>query len=304
MRKLFRAFFVVPVPVTALCPFAMAALMAWVFLLGNEDGPISYVAYVASAWCLAVLVAAVMRGRPARFASDLLHRSARIAQIVDDKDHRAVLGAHASLAVDALWALGSLAYGAWTASVWLVTLGVYYLLLALMRAVLVCDIRCGDSMRTASAMRLCGALIAGLVFVVSGFVTLSYSQQGGFSYPDIVIYAVAAYAFFSLGTSVAGIVSNRRHERQAMFAVSGVNLANALVSILALEMAMMTLFGAAEEPSFVLLTNALTGAGVAAADVVIGIALIRRSRRLRSEIRFEAVRRSAAGAGETPAEWG
>ncbi len=170
----------------------------------------------------------------------------------------------------------------------------YYLLLAVMRAVLLRDIHCGDDTQTVAAMRLCGALIVALVFVVSGFITLTTSQQGGFSYPDIVIYAAAICAFFSLGTSVAGIVSNRRHAQQSMFAVSGVNLASALVFVLTLEVAMMSLFGAGENPGFILLMNALTGAGVAAADVVIGVALIRRSRRLQDEVLFDMTQRSVS----------
>lgn len=294
LSRLLAVLFSVPAPVMILCPIAIAALMTWVFVLGNQDSPLAYMAYVAAAWCLAVLVIAALRGRPTRAASILLHRNARIARIVDDRDHRTVLGLRAALAVDALWALGNLTYGTWTASTWLITLGVYYLLLAVMRAVLLRDIHCGDDTQTVAAMRLCGALIVALVFVVSGFITLTTSQQGGFSYPDIVIYAAAICAFFSLGTSVAGIVSNRRHAQQSMFAVSGVNLASALVFVLTLEVAMMSLFGAGENPGFILLMNALTGAGVAAADVVIGVALIRRSRRLQDEVLFDMTQRSVS----------
>ena len=270
-----------PAPVAALCPFAMAALMAWVFLLGNQGSPLSYAAYVASAWCLAVLVVAIVRGRPDRAAGRLLRRNDEVARVLDDRDHRTALGNGAAFAVDAAWALGNLAYGAWAESWWFATLGAYYLMMSLMRGVLIRDIRRGDDARTASAMRLCGGAIAALSLVVSGIVSLISSRQGGFSYPDIVIYAAAAYAFLSLGTAIAGIVSNRRHRRQSMFAVSGVNLASSLVSILALEVAMVSLFGAGEDPSFALVMNALTGAGVAAADIAIGVALIRRSARMR-----------------------
>ena len=65
-----------------------------------------------------------------------------------------------------------------------------------------------------------------------------------------------------------------------MFAVSGVNLSGALVSILTLEMAMMSLFGAREYPLLVLLANALTGAGVAVGNIAVGVALVRKSFRL------------------------
>lgn len=280
LLRMLAAVFVMPAPVVALCPVLVAALMAWVFLLGNKANPLSYAAYVVSAWAAAVLAVACVRGRPAQAVYDLLHRNRAIGRIVDDKDRRSAVGACIGLGVDVLWAAGNLAYGAWTTSLWLVTLGVYYLILAVARGALLRDIHLHDNARTAWAMRLCGALVAALTLVVTGFVTLTTHRQGGFSYPDIVIYAVAVYAFFALGTSIAGVVSNRHHERQSLFALSGANLANALVSVLALEMAMMSLFGAGESPLFVLTMNALTGAGVAAADIAIGIALIRRAARL------------------------
>lgn len=211
----------------------------------------------------------------------LPHRPRAFARrLVDDRHHRAFVGTGASLVVDTLWGCGNLAYGFWAASPWFGALGAYYLLLALMRVVLIRDIRRSDAARTASAMRLCGGLVAALACAPAAFVLLTSTKLGGFTCPDIVIYAVATYAFFALGTAIAGSVSNHRHGRQSLFAVSCVNLANALVSILALEIAMMSLFGAGEDPETVLLMNALTGAGVGVADIVLGALLIRRAGRL------------------------
>ena len=41
VRRLFKTLFVVPAPVAALCPFAIAVLMAWVFLSDNRHGPLA-----------------------------------------------------------------------------------------------------------------------------------------------------------------------------------------------------------------------------------------------------------------------
>lgn len=217
----------------------------------------------------------------------LLRRSKPIGRVVNDKDYRSVVGAHLSLAIDAPWAIGNLALGAWSASPWLATLGAYYLLLAAMRALLVFAIRQGDDARTAKTMRACGLLIASLTLVTSGIVVLATTTPGSFAYPDVVIYAVATYAFVSLGTAMAGIASRRRHANQLMFVLSNVNLANALVSILALEVAMMALFGTNEDPSFVTAMTMFTGTMVTAADIAIGTALVRRSKRYAASSRLE-----------------
>lgn len=118
LLRMFAAVFVMPAPVVALCPALVAALMAWVFFLGNEANPLSYAAYAVSVWAAAVLVVACVRGRLVQAVHGLLHRNRAIGRIVDDRDRRFVVGACIGLGIDVLWAAGNLAYGAWTSSLW------------------------------------------------------------------------------------------------------------------------------------------------------------------------------------------
>lgn len=220
-----------------------------------------------------------MSARAATFLA-WLRRGGVDGRIVGGGDDRRVAVARLILAVDASWAIGNLAYGIWAASFWFITLGACYLLLAAMRALLIFGIRRGEGTRAVKTMRICGLLVASLAFVDCGFVALASSEQGGFVYPEAAIYAVATYGFVSLGASVGSFASNRRHANQLMFALSNVNLANALVSILALEMAMVTLFSSSDDPSFIATMNLLTGGMVIVADIALGLLLVRRSKQL------------------------
>lgn len=270
-----------PGVVVALGVPVTAVLMYWVFGLGNQANPLSYVAYIVSAYAAIIACVFVARGRPAQCVSALARKSERIARLIDDKDYRAVVGVHASLAIDGLWAAANFAMGAVSGSLWFVTLAAYYLLNVLMRAVLVRRIRSRSNQEVARREQrtclACGVLIVASVLAVSGIVILVMREQGGFSYGGTLIYAVALYAFYALIKGIIKAVTYRTHANPVLFAVMSVNLATALVSVFALEVAMLAAFDTAENELSRTLMLSITGLVVGLLVVAVGMWLIVRS---------------------------
>lgn len=277
-----------PTAVIVLAVPAIAALMAWVFLLGNEGHPLSYGAYVVSAYLLVVLCTAAVRGRPAKSASALLRRSGLGTRFMDDADFRRNAALFGSLGVDSVWALANLAFSVVDASVWLITLGVYYLLLVLMRGPIIFQIMRPslEPARTRHIVRACGIMLIASTFVLSGMVTLIMVKEGGFYYDGWLIYAVAAFAFYSLVSSIVGYVRLRRHVDPLVVVNCRINLAVALVSIFALEIAMFASFGTEKDADLQFVMPIITGAVIAIALVVMGIRSIQEGRKgLSSRVR-------------------
>jgi len=257
--------------VVALATPAIAAMMAWVFLLGNENSPLAYAAYVASAYLLTVLCIWIARNFSPEGIRDFVSRSAIGKRILDDKGYRRRFSISGGLIVDVAWAMVSLFEGLCGSSVWL---AVYYLLLAAMRGALLSRMRRpntdgegGDR----AISRLCGALLLLSAFVLSGIVYLVTVGEEMFSYGDVLIYAVAAYAFYSLSRAVLGYL--RQHGRGSVLAAvySRVNLALALASIFTLESALLAEFGATADAGFQFITSAATGAAVVVALAAMGV---------------------------------
>lgn len=266
-----------PTFVAVLSVPAIALLLTWVFAFGNEGHPLACIAYVASAYLLAVLCIAIAKGSPVKRAKSFAERSATAKRLMEDRSYRQRSSAKMSLAIDALWAVANLTAGVLEASVWLITLGVYYMLLSLMRGVVMSRMRSSLMQGDAVAMRVCGIAMIASALALSGIVTLTMKGQGGFSYDGYFIYAVAAFAFYSLTIAVVNYVRSRNASTEMERMLARINLSVALVSMFALEAAMFVEFGTAQDSDARFILSVLTGAVVAAALVFMGAVSIKES---------------------------
>ena len=252
---------------------AICAMMAWVFLLGNEDSPLAYAAYIASAYLLTVFCIWVWRRFPRNRLRNLKARNAIAERAIEDKEYRTRIFVSSGLAVDIAWAAANLIGGACFASVWLVTLGAYYLVFAVMRGVLLLRMCRAESQRRCEERgmeKLCGILLLLSTFVLSGIVCLVMRGEGTFEYEGVLIYAVALFAFYSLISAIVNYVRKRKHNDVLVVLNCRVNLAIALVSIFALEVAMLAEFGTAADADLQFVMPIITGAVIAIALIAMG----------------------------------
>lgn len=267
-----------PTPIAVLAAPIIAGLMAWVFLLGNESSPLAYAAYVLSAYLLTVLCIAIVRKRPVAQARSLVSRSERGARMMEDASYRRRASMSAGLAIDAVWATANLGIGIFEASVWPITLGVYYLLLSTMRGLVVSHMRESQSVPLKRARRIsraCGIMTIASTLALSGMVTLVMRGEGGFSYDGFLIYAAAAFAFYSLASSIAQRIRARKAKDLLVLTSARINLSVALVSMFALEIAMFAAFGSDGDAELQFVLPIITGAAIALANIAMGVRSIR-----------------------------
>ncbi len=119
--------------------------------------------------------------------------------------------------------------------------------------------------------RLVGYILLVLNLALGIVVTLVVQQNRGFEYGGYLIYVMAIYAFYTMISSVINVVKYRRYNSPVLSAAKAVNLTAALVSMLSLETAMISQFGAAEDPMFRLIMTAVTGFAICA--FVLGMAV-------------------------------
>ena len=192
------------------------------------------------------------------------------------------------LALNILYAILKFVFGIYYHSVWFDTLAVYYLLLAVTRFTLVRY--AGRNALGANLLsewrryRLCGIILLLLNLALTGVVILVVQENEGFHYAGYLIYAMALYAFYNVITAVRNVVRFRRYRSPVMSAAKVVNLAAALVSILALETAMLAQFGSNDGERFRAVMSGATGGGICTIILGIAIYMIRRAAK---EIRME-----------------
>lgn len=110
-----------------------------------------------------------------------------------------------------------------------------------------------------------------VIYALTGIVTLMVYENSGFEYPGILIYVMALYAFYAIIMAVRNVLRFRKYGSPVMSAAKAISLTAALVSMLSLETAMLTQFGAADAPMLRRIMTASTGAGISM--IVLGMAV-------------------------------
>ncbi len=256
-------------------------LLTWAFIAEDRNHPLTYIAYVFSAYMLVAVCFHVARLNPLAGIKRFAYRNVYTGRYVDDRDFRAVAGAYLSLLVDGIWTFANLSLGIYFSSAWYVTLAAYYFFHAVMRAVLVGHIRevvtVEQLRRGYKACRICGVFIGLSAMIISGIVLLVITNEGGFIYVGTMIYAAALYAFWALITSIMNFVTYRTHDNPVLFTVMNVNLVTALVSIFALEIAMLAAFSGEDQYTFQMVMIGASGAVITVIDLSISVFLVFRS---------------------------
>jgi hypothetical protein len=252
-RFLKRIFFLPPLP-TVLISAPIFVLTFVILGTGRNDAWYAYIVYVLSAYAMVVLVLgfpgilnALKTGfwsaRPIRWLS-----STRLgSRFLNSTVFRSEVSLHQGLAVNLLYVALKLVTGILYRSVWLIALAAYYLLLAVMRAVLVGYVhreKIGENIpREFRRYRVCSYVLLVMNQALAVIIIYIVHQNQGFSYPGLLIYGMALYAFYAIITAVINVVKFRKLGSPVLSAAKCVNLTAALVSMLSLETAMLSEFG-------------------------------------------------------------
>lgn len=210
-----------------------------------------------------------------------LERSALGRRLVEEPRFRALCGAGAGLAVNALYAVYNGVLGVWNQSIWFLNMFAYYAILSAMRvsAVLFAWRRRNDPGGEAERLvaRLCGALLIAMSLVLAGMVAISLSQDVAVKHHEIVMISIAAYTFYRLTLAITRAVRQRHRHGPLLTAIRTVGYAEVAASVLTLQRSMLVSFGEMEAGK-IRLMNALSGAAVCIFVLILGIAAIRGSR--------------------------
>lgn len=155
---------------------------------------------------------------------------------------------------------------------WYFTITVYYIILAIMKGnVFYSKRKYNTEEKQAKTYRFSGIMFIVMTLVFSGVIVLIYKANHYFEYAGLLIYAVAAFTFYKLTLAIINIFKARKHDDMYLQNIRNINLASALISIIILQVA---LFQAFSPELNVGIANALTGGGVSAVILVLGIFMI------------------------------
>ena len=272
-----------PIWLMALLVTGSAAALVYVFVKGLERSIPAYAVYGISFYSLVTVTAYCSATLPRQYRNirQKLRANPLTNRLMTDRVFRIHLSLASSFGVSMLY----VAIHVWSwhmlRSWWFLVLAVYYSIMAVMRFLLVRYVRIqkiGTSILGEwKRARICACILLLINLSLSGAVLMILYQSKGYDYPGIMIYVMALYTFYSTTIAIVSIIKYRRLGSPVMSAAKIVSLCGALVSMLNLETAMFSQFGADMAPQHQRIFIILTGAGVSVTVVTLSLCMIRKA---------------------------
>ena len=161
-------------------------------------------------------------------------------------------------------------------SLWYGALAIYYIALCLIRGGLVSVSKKQQKNkitleRQLKSYRNCGIYLILLNVALVGALIQMVVVNQTFEYAGLMIYVMATYTFYKLGLSIYNLVKAKAHKDFTIQSVKNIGFADALVSVLALQTALLQTFSPESNSAW---ANALTGGVISIAIISLGILMI------------------------------
>ena len=173
-----------------------------------------------------------------------------------------------SFLVNAIFSAYHIIFGVKTHSWWLFVIGIYYAILSIVRIV-VLNIKKRNEFLT----RFTGAMLMLLSLPLWGTVILAVVRDRGIVMHEIFMITVAIFYFAKITLAIINLIKARKNESAKLIALRNISLADACVSIFALQRSMLVSFGDMPKTD-IFIFNTVTGSIVCIIVFMIGFNLI------------------------------
>ena len=268
-------------------PIVFAAL-TYVLLKGQKSSMLTYMIYCMSVYCLTIWILPLPRlFRKAK--ANTMHRLTGTVfggKYIGDLAFRGSVSIYQGMMVNFLYVVFRIFAGIRYASVWFITIAIYYLLLGVMRLSLILSYRNRNVKSELRCYRRTAWLLFLLNIPMGGMIVLMVLTDSGYSYPGYVIYLSALYTFYTVILAIVNLVKFRKLGSPILLAAKVLSFVAALMSLLGLQTAMISQFSTGGE-SFRRMMNAITGSSVWFAVILTAVYMLLHSRKMKEMKSYE-----------------
>ncbi len=175
-----------------------------------------------------------------------------------------------SLAFNIAFGAYHIVFGVVERSWWLFTVGVYYVILSTARFAVIMTKRNGRFVT-----KFAGVMLMVLSVPLAGTVVLATVKDRGTVFHEIVMIAIAVYAFTKITLAAVKLVKSRHIRSAKAVTLRNISFATAFVSIFSLQRSMLVSFEGMSE-SGIRIMNAATGSGVCIIVFLLGLNLVKK----------------------------
>ncbi len=234
-------------------------LLIYVFSCHLENTPLAYISYLLSTYAL--IMFCIWFWKICKFSNKIIKNSKPYVFYKEQE----ILITKFNLAVATffhfIYGILKLGTGIYYMSWWFIIFAVYYLVLCLMKLSIVKDIKneIGQNLNNEyKKLKLTGIILLFLNLILSGMIILIIKQNQEITYAGFIIYLVAIYDFYLIITAIINVIKYRKDKRPILAASKCVNLTVAMISMISLEVAMVSQFGT-NDSEFKMITTSIMG---------------------------------------------
>lgn len=230
-------------------------LLIYVFVRHLEDTPLAYITYLLSTYALIIFI--VWFCKVCKFSNNFL-KNTKLYQLYQSNYTTVTkTSIYFSTTLNVGYSIFNFCVGVYYGSVWFITFAIYYLLLFIMCLSLVHNIKefGVNKLQEYKKLKRCGIVLLLLNIVLVGIIILIIHNNQEITYAGSIIYIVALYDFYLIIVAIINAINYRKNASPVLQASKFINLTVAMVAMISLEVAMISMFG--DEPS---LKMTMTGA--------------------------------------------
>ena len=175
-----------------------------------------------------------------------------------------------SLAINIACCAYHIGFGIVTKSYWLLSVGMYYLVLSLTRFFVI--VAKNDH---SFVMKSSGGMLIALAITIFGTVILSVIKDRGEKFHEIIAITIAVYAFSKISIAAVKLIKYGCSSFAKLVVLRNISFASALVSILSLQRILLATFEGMTEIEIHIM-NAMTGMGVVVIVFFLGVRLFKK----------------------------
>ena len=256
MKKILNKLFV-PNKIIGFFLFNLAfGLLIYVFTFHLEYTPLAYISYPLSTYALIIFI--IWFYKICDFSNKAIKKSKPYELY---KKHELLITKY-SLAFATLlhfiYGIFKLTTGIYYMSWWFITFAVYYLILCLMKLSIVKDIKnevVKNLKKEYKKLKLTGIILLFLNLILSGMIVLIIKQNQEITYAGFIIYIVAMYDFYLIISAIINVIKYRKNKSPLLASSKCINLTVAMISMISLEVAMVSEFGANDSEFKMIMTS-------------------------------------------------
>ena len=277
MKKILNKLFV-PNKIIGFIIFNVAfSLLIYVFSYHLENTPLAYISYLLSTYAL--IIFCIWFYKICEFSYNTIKKSKPYKLYKEYELSVTKITLLFATLIHFTYGIFKLGIGIYYMSWWFITFAVYYLILCLMKLAILKDIKneVGKNLKEEyKKLRLTGIILLFLNLILSGMIVLIIKQNMKITYAGFIIYIIAIYDFYLIINAIINVIKYRKNHSPLLAASKCLNLTVAMISMISLEVAMISEFGT-NDTEFKIIMTSIMGLIVCIINTSMSIYMIAKS---------------------------